>query len=367
MQYSKKLAILVGLVLYVNVIICNTTIMITGAAGFIGSNFLKYMFNKYPEYQFVVLDSLTYAGNLDNIPEYIRKSERFNFFYGSITNTNLVDALMQGVDMVVHFAAESHVTNSIYEDKTFFSTDVNGTRVMMRNLIKHRTKVKRFIHISTSEVYGTAESIPMSEDHPLNPRSPYAAAKTGADRLVYAYWCTYDIPALILRPFNNYGPNQHIEKLIPRLITNALTGKKLKIDGAGSQLRDWVHVEDTCDAIDKALHLAKFELIKNKVINVGTGRGISVLEIAQKIANIMNLSSDKIEFVADRPGQVECHLSSTDRAKSLLNWQASKNFDLELIDIIKWYKENHTWWNKTILLTEYLSKNAFNTKSIISL
>lgn len=362
MWQTKKISIyILCLVLHSNIAFSKTTVLLTGAAGFIGSNFLRYMFNKYEDYRFLVLDSLTYAGNLENIPDYIRSSDRFEFFYGSVTNSNLVDLLMQRSDMVVHFAAESHVTNSIYEDATFFDTDVNGTRVMMRNLVKHNHKVKRFIHISTSEVYGTAESIPMDEDHPLNPRSPYAAAKAGADRLVYAYWCTYDIPAVILRPFNNYGPNQHIEKLIPRFITNGLTGKKLKVDGSGLQVRDWVHTEDTCRAIDLALHSSNFSQIKNQVINIGTGRGVSILEIAQKINDAMNLPKNAIEFVSDRPGQVVCHISSTDKAFRLLGWQASKDFDSEIVRLVDWYSKNRLWWDRCMIVADFLAKDAFQT------
>ena len=192
------------------------TVLLTGAAGFIGSNFLKYMFDKYPTYTFLVLDALTYAGSLDNIPAYIHDSSRFKFFYGSVTNSRLVDLLMKQSHFVVHFAAESHVTRSICDSAIFFDTDVIGTRVLLESLVLHKN-VERFIHISTSEVCGTAEIIPMDEDHPIKPRSPYAAAKAGADRMVYAYQCTYDIPTVIIRPFKNYGPNQHLEKVIPRL------------------------------------------------------------------------------------------------------------------------------------------------------
>ncbi len=360
MKLNSKLKLYLMTLLVVNFsTFAQTTVLLTGAAGFIGSNFLKYMFDKYPDYQFVILDNLTYAGNLNNFPDYIKNSSRFEFFYGSVTNQSMVDLLMQRSNLVVHFAAESHVTNSIYEDKIFFETDVDGTRTMMRSLIKHRDRVQRFIHISTSEVYGTAETVPMTEDHPLNPRSPYAAAKTGADRLVYAYWCTYDLPATILRPFNNYGTNQHIEKLIPLFITNALRGKKLTVHGRGAQLRDWVHTTDTCRAIDMALHISEFDKIKQQIINIGTGRGISILDIAQKISKIMQLPTGAIEFVGDRPGQVDCHISSIDKAQRLLGWQAEKDFDIELARIIEWYTKNPEWWEKATMVVPYLIQNSF--------
>ena len=321
-------------------------VFLTGAAGFIGSNFLQYMFDKYPSYKFIILDALTYAGNLDNIPRYIRDSKRFYFYYGSVTNYPLVDKLMASADLVVHFAAESHVTRSILDDYTFFDTDVMGTRAMMTALAKYSKKVERFIHISTSEVYGTALTQPMTEDHPLNPKSPYAGAKAGADRLVYSYWCTYDVPALIIRPFNNYGPRQHLEKVIPRFITRAIKGEPLTIHGQGLQSRDWVHTYDMCRALDMALHIEDFSKIKNQVINIGTGRSITVLEIAKKILNYFNLPETSLTFVGDRPGQVECHNSSTEKSKELLGWEPVMSFDEGLKGVIRWYVENSNLWEQ---------------------
>lgn len=321
------------------------TVLLTGAAGFIGSNFLKYMFDKYPSYQFFVLDALTYAGSMDNIPWYIKSSSRFKFFYGSVTNQRLVDFLMAKVDLVVHFAAESHVTRSIYDSAVFFETDVIGTRVLLDSLLSHKN-VERFIHISTSEVCGTAETVPMAEDHPINPRSPYAAAKAGADRLVYSYQCTYDIPTVIIRPFNNYGPQQHLEKMIPRFITSAIKGEPLTIHGDGLQSRDWMHVKDTCRALDKVLHNKNFDEIKNQVIHIGTGLDTSVLDIATAILKIFNLSQESLKWVADRPGQVLRHISSTQKAKNLLNWEASISLEEGIRSVVEWYKDNKEWWIK---------------------
>lgn len=318
------------------------TVFLTGAAGFIGSNFLKYMFDRYPNYRFLILDALTYAGNMENIPEYIRRSPRFEFYYGSVTNYKLVDLLMSQAHYVVHFAAESHVTRSISDDTTFFETDVIGTRVMMTALVKYAKTVERYIHISTSEVCGTAEYQPMDEEHPINPRSPYAAAKAGADRLVYAYWCTYDIPAIIFRPFNNYGPQQHLEKCIPRFIYNALNKKPLTVHGDGSQVRDWVHTYDVSRALDMALHHPQFEKIKNQVFHVGCGKPVSILDIAKLVVNYLHLPEDLITFVGDRPGQVACHISSTQKAKDLLGWEPTITFEKGLGEVIEWYKANHS-------------------------
>lgn len=321
------------------------TILLTGAAGFIGSNFLEYMFYKYPHYEFFVLDSLTYAGSLDNISEEIKSSSRFKFFYGSVTNQKLVDYLMEKVDFVVHFAAESHVSRSIYDASVFFETDVIGTRVLMDSLVTHKN-IERFIHISTSEVCGTAETVPMNEEHPINPRSPYAAAKAGADRLVYAYQATYDIPTIIIRPFNNYGPKQHLEKMLPRFISSAIKGDVLTVHGDGLQTRDWMHVKDTCRALDIVLHHPDFALIKNHIFHIGSGKETSVLEIALLTLKFFDLPADFIKFVTDRPGQVRCHISSNAKAKELLGWEPTITIQEGFESIAQWYIENRQWCEK---------------------
>lgn len=323
-------------------------VLITGGAGFIGSNFINYMFDKYHDYHFTVLDKLTYAGNLKNIKEEVRLSDRFTFVQGCITNAELVDSLMSTADLVVHFAAESHVSRSIVDDYIFFETDVLGTRSLMAALVKHRKRVERFIHISTSEVFGTAEEFHMSEDHPINPRTPYAAAKAGADRLVYAYWCTYDVPAVIVRPFNNYGPNQHVEKLIPRLIAQAIQGVPLTIHGNGEQKRDWVHTHDIARALDLILHADNFSRIKNQVINLGSGIATSVNEIADAILECFNLPADYKHYTKDRPGQVMLHISDTKKALELLGWQPKITLRQGLKSVIDWYKNNVDHWCETI-------------------
>ncbi|HBS47683.1 TPA: epimerase [Candidatus Dependentiae bacterium] len=320
-------------------------VFLTGAAGFIGSNFLKYMFEKYPDYHFIVLDCLTYAGNPDNIPEFIKNSSRFEFWYGSVTNSDIVNSLMLRSDLVVHFAAESHVARSIFDNSKFFETDVIGTQVMMNCLLKCHN-VERFIHISTSEVYGTALNRPMSEEHLLNPKSPYAGAKAGADRLVYSYWSTYDLPVVIVRPFNNYGPCQHLEKMIPRFVTSAICKKPLTIHGGGSAKRDWIFVEDHCEALDKILHLTDFSRIKNQIINVGSGIDTSNIEIAEMILSKFGLSCTNLKFIGDRPGQVDCHIASTEKACNLLDWKAKTDLKQGLDKTIQWYVNNENWWKK---------------------
>jgi dTDP-glucose 4,6-dehydratase len=322
------------------------TILITGGAGFIGSNFLKYWYRKYPDYKILVLDNLTYAGNPENIPNYIRDdSDRFEFWYGNVINSELVNSLVERSQIVVHFAAESHVARSIYDNKIFFETDVLGTQTVATAVVKNYKSVERFIHISTSEVYGSAVTEPMDEEHPLNPFSPYASAKCGADRLVYSFMKTYDIPCVILRPFNQYGPYQHLEKVVPRFITSALKDQPLTLHGKGEAKRDWLYVEDTCERIDKVIK-APLDKIKGEVFNLGSGEVYSVMEIADMILSIMNKSRDLISFTGDRLGQVQHHISSTEKAKNILGVEAGRPFKQGLEQTIIWYRENQQWWEK---------------------
>jgi len=323
------------------------TILVTGGAGFIGSNFVRYLFEDYPDYHIIVLDALTYAGNTDNIPESIKEDSRFSFWYGNVKNGELVNELVAKADVVVHFAAESHVARSIFDNAVFFETDVLGTQTVANAVLKNQDSVERFIHISTSEVYGTALETPMTEGHPLNPASPYASAKVGADRLVYSYWVTYDIPAIIIRPFNNYGPNQHLEKVIPRFITSALLDEPLTVHGSGENTRDWVYVEDVCQALDKVIHVS-LDKVKGQVINIGTGRDISIKAIADMILDKLNKPKSSIAHIGDRPGQVRRHISSTDKALQMLGWEASNDFDQGITKTITWYKHNRDWWQKLL-------------------
>lgn len=337
------------------------TLLVTGGAGFIGSNFVRYILNKYPDYRVIVLDLLTYAGNPDNLPqEHIDPSSgeqgRLVFWYGNVTNGELVGRLVEQADVVIHFAAESHVTRSIYDNKVFFETDVLGTQRIANAVLGHRERIERFIHISTSEVYGTAEADIMDEDHALKPMSPYASAKAGADRLVFSYWATYKIPAVIIRPFNNYGPYQHLEKVIPRFITACLLGEPLTVHGDGEAKRDWLYVEDHCKALDAALH-ADLGKVCGEVINLGSGLSYSVLEIAERIKAHMN-SSSEIKLVGDRPGQVFRHTSSTAKAKQLLNWEATTQFEDGLDRTIEWYRNNTKWWDKTLWLRKVPIRTA---------
>lgn len=324
-------------------------ILITGAAGFIGSNILDYLFSKYPHYSFIALDYLTYAGNLKNFSKDLLRSPRFRFVYGDVRNTNLVDNLVGESDIVIHFAAETHVTRSIHDNIKFFETDVLGTQAIANAIYNHKKTIKRFLHISTCEVYGTGLTKKMSESHPLNPHSPYAAAKAGADRLVYSYCLTYEIPAIIIRPFNVYGPKQHLEKIIPRFITSAILNEPLTIHGDGKAKRDFMHVSDVATAIDLLMH-APLEGVAGEAFNIGSGRAISVLEIAQFITKYMHIPKSQIHFLKDRPGQVSTFACDYSKIKNLLNWKPQKSFHNGLIEAIRWYKENEDVWQQQIWL-----------------
>ena len=320
-------------------------VLITGAAGFIGSNVLEYLFNKYRDYEFTVLDSLTYAGNLKNFPPQIKDSPRFRFVYDDITNASIVDKIVSEVDIVIHCAAETHVTRSIYDNVKFFETDVLGTQAVANAVYHHKDKVERLIHVSTCEVYGQAITKKMDENHPLNPHSPYAAAKVGADRLVYSYYITYDIPAIILRPFNIYGPRQHLEKAIPRFITSAILHEPLTVHGTGMPERDYMHVDDLSEAIDLLVH-ASLKKVKGEVFNVGSGEAISILKIAKLIAKYMKIEQSQIRFVKDRPGQVSTFACDYSKFKKFLGWTPRKNFDEGLKETIEWYENNVDVWKQ---------------------
>ncbi len=318
-------------------------LLITGGAGFIGSNFTKYILSRHEDYLVTVLDALTYCGNLDNFSPEVWENPRFSFWKGDIRDKETVDNVMRQTDMVVHLAAETHVDRSINNSAPFISTDIKGTQTLLESLRYH--SVERFIHISTSEVYGTAEEVPMTENHPLKPKSPYAAAKAGADRLAYSYFVTYDLPIIIIRPFNNYGSNQYPEKMIPLFITNALEDKPLPIYGDGTFTRDWLFVEDTCQALDRALR-GDPEKLKGEVINLGTGTDTDINTIAKIILEKLKKPETLVRFVEDRPGHVQKHLSSTSKAKVLLNWSPAVNFKKGLERTIDWYVKEENWWKK---------------------
>lgn len=325
------------------------TVLVTGGAGFVGSNFVHHIQKRYPDYRVIVLDALTYAGSTDNLPAEMRDigNGQYRFWYGNICNAELVDSLVAEADVIAHFAAETHVTRSIYDNLQFFQTDVLGTHTLVNALLKTGSASKRFIHISTSEVYGNAVTPVMDEDHPLNPMSPYASAKCGADRLVYSYWATYKLPLVILRPFNQYGPSQHLEKVIPRFITSAILGEPMKVHGEGQAARDFIHVADTCRAIDLVMH-ATDEQVIGQVFNVASGQDRTILEIAENIADAMGLRRDVIEFTGDRPGQVVRHTGDSTRIRDTLSWEPEISWEQGLRDTIAWHRDHQEQWRKQV-------------------
>lgn len=325
--------------------------LITGGAGFIGSNFIEYLLKSKDGVEIYVLDNLTYAGNVLNIPFHL--SNNIKFWYGDICNSSLVDELCSKVDYVVNFAAETHVTRSIFDNKRFFETDVLGTQSVANAVLKNKKNIKLFIHISTSEVYGsTYDNIKMDENFPLNPTSPYAAAKCGADRLVYSYYRCYKIPVVIVRPFNNFGPKQHLEKVIPRFITSMLLNEKLKIHGTGSAIRNWVYVHDCCEAIYKLIEFNDYSKIIGEVFNIGSEYSLSILEIAKIFLDMFGRDESYLDFIEDRPGQVDCHIPDTSKIEKVLGWKAKTSFIDGLNKTINWYKNNYEIWKNQIWMRE---------------
>jgi len=315
-----------------------TTIFITGGAGFIGSNFVRYIINKYPDYKVVNLDKLTYAGNLDNLRD-VENHPNYTFVHGDICNKEIVFKIMTEVDYVVHFAAETHVDRSVLDAGRFITTDVYGTFIMLEATKEHRPK--KFIHISTDEVYGDVIDEPCKEGDPLFPKSPYAASKAGADRLVYSYHKTFDLPVIITRCCNNYGPYQYPEKLIPLFVTNILEGKKVPVYGTGKNTREWIHVIDHCEALDAILHGDGYY---GEVFNIGTGEEHSALEITNMIIDYFGKPGDFIDFIEDRPGHVLRHAINSEKFKSTFKVKPKHSLMSSMEEIIEWYKNNENWW-----------------------
>jgi len=319
-------------------------VLVTGGAGFISSNVIRHLLARTP-YEVVSLDALTYAGNVDNLAD-VMGHERLSFVHGDIRDARLVRDVVAGVDVIVNAAAESHVEKSIADGGSeFVRTNVEGTQILLDAI--RATPVERFLLVSSSEVYGTARYSPMDEEHPLEPRSPYAATKAGADRLAYSYFVTYGLPIVIVRPFNNYGPRQHPEKVVPRFILQALTGTPLTVHGDGHASRDWLYVDDDAEALE-ALIEAPLETVAGEVVNVATGIDISVAEIARLVVDAVGTPEAAVEHVAERPGQVDRHIGSTGKLSALTGWRARTTFVEGLERTVAWYRENETWWRKLV-------------------
>jgi dTDP-glucose 4,6-dehydratase len=314
------------------------TLLVTGGAGFIGSNFIHYMLENYPQCRIINLDKLTYAGNLENLED-VASDPRYEFIHGDIRDKELVRKIYEKVQVVVHLAAETHVDRSILDAGEFVLTDVFGSFVLFESM--KDADIELFIHVSTDEVYGSRDQGFFKEEDPLNPSSPYAASKAGADRLAYSYMVTYDLPIIILRPSNNFGPFQYPEKFIPLFVTNALEDKTLPLYGKGTNVRDWLYVEDNCRAVELIIRKGRI----GEVYNVGANNEVKNIEIAKRIVRLLDKPEDLIEFVKDRLGHDKRYALDCEKIHSL-GWKPEKNFEEALDFTIRWYRENPQWWRK---------------------
>ena len=324
-------------------------VLVTGGAGFIGSNFILYWLKNHPQDFVINFDKLTYAGNLENLTS-VQENPNYKFVQGDICDPKVVEEVMIGVDTVVHFAAESHVDRSITDPARFVRTNVLGTQVLLDAALKNN--VKRFHHVSTDEVYGSLnlddKSI-FNERTLYDPRSPYAASKAGSDHLVRAYYHTYNLPITISNCSNNFGPYQFPEKLFPLVITNLLEGKKVPVYGDGLYVRDWLYVEDHCRAIDLILEKGK---VGEMYCIGGLTEDINNLEVIKKILRLLGKSEDSIEYVKDRMGHDRRYALDWSKIKNELGWEPQYSFDEWLEKTVKWYQENEQWW-KNVKNGEY--------------
>jgi dTDP-glucose 4,6-dehydratase len=317
-------------------------ILVTGGAGFIGSNFIHYMIATYSAYFIVNYDALTYAGNLDNLKE-IHHHDHYTFIKGDINNRELLDKVVKGheIDAIVNFAAESHVDRSITDPDVFIKSNVLGTQTLLD--IARENEIKKYVQISTDEVYGSlGETGYFTEETPLAPNSPYAASKAGADMLVSAYYKTYGLNVNITRCSNNYGRYQFPEKLIPLMITNAMEGERLPVYGDGKNIRDWLHVRDHCTAIDLVIHKGK----AGEVYNIGGGNEKTNNEIVHFIVEKLGVSKGLIHFVEDRLGHDRRYAIDATKVERELGWEPTYIFEKGMDETIRWYIENEKWWRK---------------------
>lgn len=329
-------------------------ILVTGGAGFIGSNFIHYMLEKYPDYYIINLDLLTYCGNLENLRD-AENNPNYEFIKGDIADNHLVDEIVSEnkVDYIINFAAESHVDRSIQNPKMFLESNIIGTQNLLEIAKKYHQKgqLKKYIQISTDEVYGTLGSTGyFTENTSLAPNSPYSASKAGADLIVRAYHETFNLPINITRCSNNYGPYQFPEKLIPLMINNALNNKKLPVYGDGKNVRDWLHVHDHCTAIDLVLHEGKI----GEVYNIGGNNEKENIEIIKLVLKDLKRSEDLIEYVEDRLGHDRRYAIDSTKIQEELGWKPEYTFEVGIKETIEWYLDNRNWLN-SVISGDYIS------------
>ena len=314
-------------------------ILVTGGAGFIGSNFVRHVARARPDWEIVVLDKLTYAGRRENLAG-LEGHPGFRFVKGDIADPQAVAAVLPGCEYVVNFAAETHVDRSLYDAGSFIMTDVYGTFVLLE-AARRAPGLKLFVQISTDEVYGSVETGSSTESDALMPRNPYSASKAGADRLAYSYWATYRVPVIVTRASNNYGPYQYPEKVIPLFVTQALEDQPLPLYGDGRNVRDWLHVDDHCRAIDLLLEKG----VAGETYNVGGGNEVANIDLTRRILSLVGKSESLIRPVADRPGHDRRY--SLDCAKMRgLGWHPQVAFEDGLAGTVAWYRDHEAWWRK---------------------
>ncbi len=316
------------------------TLLITGGAGFIGSNFIHYMLKKYPDYKIINLDKLTYAGNLENLTD-IEDSPNYDFIKGDIADRKLVNDIFGAnkIDAVVNFAAESHVDRSIEDPGVFIQTDVYGTFVLLE-AAKSCSHDNVFLHISTDEVYGSIENGSFIESDPFRPNSPYSASKAGAEMIVRSFFKTYGTPVLITRTSNNFGPYQYPEKLIPLFVTNLIDNIKVPLYGDGMNIRDWIYVEDNCSALDLILHGGKI----GGIYNIGAGNEKPNVWITKKLIELTGKTEEMIRPVEDRLGHDRRYSIDCSKIKQELGWDTEYDFEQALARTVSWYMANENWW-----------------------
>lgn len=316
-------------------------LLVTGGAGFIGSNFVLYMLDQHPEYQIINVDALTYAGNLENLKS-VEGNTNHTFHKADITDAQAMNELVsQGVDVIVNFAAESHVDRSILEPDVFVKTNVLGTQVLLEAARQHG--VQKFVQVSTDEVYGTlGETGLFTEETPLTPNSPYSASKAGGDLLVRAYHETFGLPVNITRCSNNYGPYQFPEKLIPLMISKALADEALPVYGDGLNIRDWLYVEDHCSAIDLVIHQGR----DGEVYNIGGNNERTNLHIVKTILEQLGKPESLIKHVQDRPGHDRRYGIDPTKTMTELGWKPKHSFETGIQETIRWYLDNREWWTR---------------------
>lgn len=316
-------------------------ILLTGGAGFMGSNMVRFLLNKYDDAFVVNLDKLTYAGNLDNLKDVVGHP-RYVFVKADIADQSAIESVFREhrPECVLNYAAETHVDRSILDPSSFIRTDVFGTYTLLETSRRHH--LKRYIQISTDEVYGSTDDGLFSETTPFDPSSPYSASKAGADHLVRAYWRTYQLPTIVTHSCNFFGPFQYPEKLIPLFITNLLEGKRLPVYGDGQQVREWIYVPDHCRAVDAILQRGQ----PGDVYNIGTGERFTNLEVTHKVLNLLGAGDEMIEYVKDRPGHDRRYAIDSTRLRTELGWKPLHTFGNGLASTIRWYRENDWWWKK---------------------